>query len=90
MYVIYEEYIDHVHIDFSLRRSTPICYTDGNGPEVFRRCADQWAGPDDLEKDNYGQYENKYNRINGCATNDPPSSLNEVCKHFHERIEELR
>merc|ERR1719233_2531439 len=73
------------------RQSTPICWTDGNGPEMFQRCADKWVRSDKRDQKNeYDLYEDVWERSAGCEFNDPPSSLNEVCKHFHEKIKQLR
>jgi len=70
-------------------KSVSICFTDGNGPEMFKRCATKWVRPD---KRNVTNAYDKLEEVVGppCDFDDPPSSLDEVCKHFHEEIEKLR
>ena len=29
-------------VGFGINKEQSKCYTDGNGPEVFKRCADMW------------------------------------------------
>ena len=63
------------------------CFTDANGPEVFQPCATQWVGPSFLGKNKYGRY--KFTQ-RGCMKTDPPSSLNEICRNYHQKIESLK
>ena len=54
--------------------------TDGNGPEVFQKCAVEWVDPRQKMTDNTGRYI-FYKK--GCSSMDPPSSTNELCNIFH-------
>ena len=65
------------------------CFTDGNGPEVFKKCALKWVSPHEKILDDFGQYENTDGHW-GCSTMPPPSAQNELCKTLHGNIEQLR
>ena len=71
------------------RTTSERCFTDGNGPDVFKKCAYKWAAPDRIEKDDYGHF-NEPDGYGMCSFNEPPSALDEVCSSFHKKIEELR
>ena len=65
------------------------CFTDGNGPDVFQKCALRWVQPHQKTLDEYGQYQNTEG--NGrCSKLPPPSVQDKVCKSFHDKIAELR
>ena len=65
------------------------CFTDGNGPDVFQKCALEWISPDETGKDPYNRYE--YTDGHGrCSRHNPPSAHDKVCKSFHEKIAELK
>ena len=73
-----------------IRRVSERCFTDGNGPEVFKQCAKEWVSPDRISsKDDYGQYEDTDGH-GRCSQETPPSALDELCKTFHEKIKELQ
>ena len=61
--------------------------TDGNGPEVFQKCAVEWVDPRQTMTDSTGRYI-FYKK--GCSSMDPPSSTNELCNIFHKKIQELK
>ena len=63
------------------------CFTDGNGPEVFQPCAPLWVGPGRMEKNVYGRYTQWRHK---CTKEAPPSSANEICKDFHDKIQILK
>ena len=65
------------------------CFTDGNGPDVFTKCAKKWVAPNHMTVDEYRYYDD----VDGngeCSKRKLPSALNEVCLTFHDKIEELR
>ena len=71
------------------------CYTDGNGPDVFRKCSKLFVLPyDDNSTSEGATGEQEYNTPFGhgqCVTGVlPPSSQNEICKNFHKKIENIR
>lgn len=66
------------------------CTTNGDGPEVFKRCSPKWVMERNggFDQDDYGvyPYPNNY-----CEKNlKPPSYDDEVCKVFHEQIDALK
>ena len=63
------------------------CFTDGNGPEVFQQCAPEWVDRRTNTTDKYG----KYVRVQrNCLRGPPPSTSDQICKTFHERIKRIR
>ena len=63
------------------------CFTDGNGPVVFQQCSESWVEPDRRELDDLGEYPHAEDRSqNRCSKEPPPSSKNELCNQFHEKI----
>ena len=72
---------------FSSRSSR--CFTDGTGPDVYKSCSKKWVKPNKKTKDVYGQYDD----VSGhgeCSMQPPPSALNEICKNFHKKIDDLK
>ena len=66
------------------------CFTDGNGPDVFKKCSKIWVHPDlSKYKDDYDRYDQTQGH-GACDFSPPPSAHDEVCKSFHEKIKELR
>ena len=61
------------------------CVTDANGPEIFQQCAHSWVLPEDQDRDEYGEYLNKFG--NGrCSKIPPPSKMDRLCKNYHNRL----
>ena len=59
-----------------------ICYV-----QVFQQCALQWVDGRMNTTDSYG----KYVRVQrNCHRGPPPSSADEICKTFHERITKIQ
>ena len=72
-----------------VRPNSERCFTDGNGPDVFKKCAYKWVTPDNNATDDYGLLEDPDG--NGqCSFRLPPSALDEVCLSFHKKIKELQ
>ena len=61
------------------------CFTDGNGPVVFQKCAPEWVS-DPPRKNDYDLYETEV----GCSYQPPPSATDELCRKYHEKIKALR
>ena len=72
-----------VYIRTYLRKDK--CFTNGNGPEVFQKCASKWVAPN--EKLNKWE---KYNVQIKCTHAPPPSSYNKLCKAYYDKVESLR
>ena len=72
-----------VYIRTYLRKDK--CFTNGNGPEVFQKCASKWVAPN--EKLNKWD---KYNDQIQCTHAPPPSSYNTLCKAYYDKVESLR
>ena len=72
------------------------CFTDANGPEIFKPCAEGWVDPQDFSRypstnsSTNGTYKQTYFTMGRCIFNDPPSALNLLCKKFQEKINNLR
>ena len=71
------------------------CFTDANGPEIFKPCAEEWVDPQDFSRypsnGTYnGEYKQTYHTMGRCIRADPPSALNLLCKKFQEKINNLR
>ena len=72
----------------SKRRSK--CFTDGNGPEVFKKCAYSWVNLNEEKKD---WRDGKYINVDGngaCSQRLTPSSHDKLCKLFNDQIQKLR
>ena len=61
--------------------------TDGNGPEVFTPCAQQWVNPDNTEKDSIGKFVNPEGH---CSKSPNPSARNPLCAKYFKQIAKLR
>ena len=72
-------------IDFKDFKDEKPCFTDGSGPEVFQRCAPYWVDDRYKKLDSFG----KYRTTKGCFHGDPPSTNDEICKSFHEKIKSI-
>ena len=79
-----------ISVGMGLTSGSKKCYTNGNGPEVFKQCAKAWVSLPDNETDYDGQYEQLVGQ-GGCEFGmEPPSADNQICKKFHSKIAQLK
>ncbi|XP_023349609.1 uncharacterized protein LOC111718292 isoform X3 [Eurytemora carolleeae] len=89
-------------IGFGRLREMRQCLTDDSGPDVFAPCAKRWIGPkphdQEKTKDNkeYLKYhqavpEENQDGVFNCENNlPPPSSLDQVCVKFNQKLVDLQ
>ena len=71
-------------------RGVQKCFTNANGPEVFKTCAHEWVHPANVNRtDASGEYSDTSGKGH-CDHSPPPSRYNSLCKSFNDQIEKLR
>ena len=76
----------------TLFKRTQSCFTNANGPEVFKPCALKWVDPKNPTKNSFGEYEHidGNSRDGRCQKGNTPSQLNPLCAKYFKKIDELQ
>ena len=55
--------------------------------QVFQQCAPEWVDERTKSKNNFGKFDTLQRE---CSRMEPPSSSDEICRRFHEKIKEIK
>jgi len=77
-------------VGFGINKEQSKCYTDGNGPEVFKRCADMWYSGRTIEDYDSWVGTTESSNFNCDTSNPPPSSKVPICVEFQKMLKGLR
>ena len=64
------------------------CFTDGNGPDVFVKCAYEWPKPNTELNKKWNTYET-LGQGTQCDKSPPPSYYNQLCRAYYDKIKDL-
>ena len=54
---------------------------------MFQQCAPEWVDERTKSKNNFGKFDTLQRE---CSRMEPPSSSDEICRRFHEKIKEIK
>ena len=78
--------IRYMHSKISKRADK--CFTDGNGPDVFVKCAYEWPKPNTELDKKWNTYET-LGQGTQCDKSPPPSYYNQLCRAYYDKIKDL-